>query len=152
MKILMVAPQPFFEPRGTPFSVLGRLKALSKLGHEVDLVTYHIGEDVAIPGVVIRRIPSIPFIRKISIGPSVKKLFLDMFLLVKTMSLLMRRRYDLLHSHEEASFFCVFFAKVFRVEKNVVVEVEYQLCRIRIRANTGAVNEIIPLWLRFHKN
>ena len=111
----MVAPQPFFEPRGTPFSVLGRLKALSKLGHEVDLVTYHIGEDVVIPDVVIRRIPDIPFIRKISIGPSAKKLFLDMFLLVKTMSLLMRRRYDLLHSHEEASFFCVFFAKVFRV-------------------------------------
>ncbi len=111
----MVAPQPFFEPRGTPFSVLGRLKALSKLGHEVDLVTYHIGEDVAIPDVVIRRIPSIPFIQKISIGPSVKKLFLDMFLIVKTLSLLLRRRYDLLHSHEEASFFCVLFAKVFRV-------------------------------------
>ncbi len=115
MKILMVAPQPFFEPRGTPFSVLGRLRALSKLGHEVDLVTYHIGEDVAIPNVRITRIPSIPFIRKISIGPSVKKLFLDVFLVIKTMTTLMSRRYDLLHSHEEASFFCVIFAKIFRM-------------------------------------
>ncbi len=111
----MVAPQPFFEPRGTPFSVLGRLKALSSLGHEVDLVTYHIGEDVAIPGVAIHRISSVPFIKKISIGPSLKKLFLDGFIFVKTATMLMRKRYDLLHSHEEASFFCIFFAKVFRV-------------------------------------
>jgi len=51
MKILMIAPQPFFEPRGTPFSVLGRLKAFSELGHEVDLVTYHVGQDVVIPKV-----------------------------------------------------------------------------------------------------
>ena len=115
MKILMVAPQPFFEPRGTPFSVLGRLKALSKLGHEVDLVTYHIGEDVAIPGVVIFRIPTIPFIKKISIGPSLKKLFLDGFLLTKTATMLIGKRYDLLHSHEEASFFSILFAKVFRI-------------------------------------
>ncbi|MCH7624768.1 MAG: glycosyl transferase family 1, partial [Chloroflexi bacterium] len=49
MKILMLAPQPFLEPRGTPFSVLGRLKALSQLGHKVDLVTYHLGSDVEIP-------------------------------------------------------------------------------------------------------
>ena len=38
MKSLMIAPQPFFQPRGTPFSVLGRLHALSELGHSVDLV------------------------------------------------------------------------------------------------------------------
>ena len=39
MKILMISPQPFFEPRGTPISVYQRLEALSALGHEIDLVT-----------------------------------------------------------------------------------------------------------------
>ena len=39
MKILMVAPQPFFEPRGTPISVYQRLEALSALGHHIDLLT-----------------------------------------------------------------------------------------------------------------
>ena len=113
MKILMVAPQPFFEPRGTPFSVLGRLRALSALGHEVDLVTYHIGEDVQVPGVKIFRTLRIPFITQISIGPSMLKLFLDGFLLVKTLWMLLTRRYDLLHTHEEASFFGFVFARLF---------------------------------------
>ena len=45
MRILMIAPQPFFQPRGTPFSVLARVRALTDLGHEVDLVTYPLGED-----------------------------------------------------------------------------------------------------------
>ena len=96
MKILMVAPQPFFEPRGTPFSVLGRLKALSALGHEVDLVTYHLGEDIPIPRVAIHRIPSIFFVKKIPIGPSLTKVFLDGFLLVKTIQMLFRSKYELL--------------------------------------------------------
>lgn len=115
MKILMIAPQPFFEARGTPFSVLGRLRALSALGHHVDLVTYHIGQDVEIPGLAIFRTPSIPFISQISIGPSVLKLFLDILLFAKTLWMLISRRYDLLHTHEEASFFGFILARVFRL-------------------------------------
>lgn len=39
LKILMVAPQPFFRPRGTPFSVLHRIRGLTTMGHKVDLIT-----------------------------------------------------------------------------------------------------------------
>lgn len=113
MKILMVAPQPFFEPRGTPLSVLGRLRAISILGHEVDLITYHIGQDVEIPGVAIYRTLPIPFIKHIPIGPSLKKLFLDCFLLLKTVRMLLTKQYDLVHTHEEAGFFGYFLAKWF---------------------------------------
>ena len=42
----MLAPEPFFEPRGTPFSEYHRIKAIGELGHNVDLVTYPIGRDV----------------------------------------------------------------------------------------------------------
>ena len=115
MKILMLAPQPFFEPRGTPFSVLGRLKALSELGHEVDLLTYHVGQDVAVPGVSIHRTPKIPFIKKVKIGPSLIKVLLDVLLLFTAVRFLLKARYDLLHTHEEASFFGVVLAKVFRI-------------------------------------
>jgi glycosyltransferase involved in cell wall biosynthesis len=111
----MLAPQPFFEPRGTPFSVLGRLKALSALGHEVDLVTYHVGQDVSIPGVVIHRTWRVPFIKRVKIGPSLPKLFLDFLLLVKAVQLLRKNRYDLLHTHEEASFFGIMLARLFRI-------------------------------------
>ncbi len=42
----MIAPEPFFEPRGTPFSEFHRIRALTELGHQVDLVTYPFGHDV----------------------------------------------------------------------------------------------------------
>jgi hypothetical protein len=46
----MIAPEPFFEPRGTPFSEFHRIRALTALGHQVDLVTYPFGQAVTIPG------------------------------------------------------------------------------------------------------
>ncbi len=113
MKILMIAPQPFFLPRGTPLSIRGRLTALSALGHQVDLLTYHIGETIRIPNVVISRIPRVPFIREIPIGPSVRKLFLDLLMLIKAFGMLARGRYDLIHTHEEGSFLGVGLARIF---------------------------------------
>ena len=79
--ILMIAPEPYFEPRGTPISIYFRCLALTKIGYQVDLLTYSIGEDKSMPGLNIYRIPRIPFINKIKIGPSFVKLFLDCFLM-----------------------------------------------------------------------
>src|SRR5262245_32326401 len=36
LRILMIAPEPFFQPRGTPFSEFHRIRALTDLGHEID--------------------------------------------------------------------------------------------------------------------
>lgn len=105
MKILMLAPEPFFQPRGTPISVHFRLKALSGMGHEVDLITYPLGEDRAFPGLRILRVPRWPGLRRIRIGPSPAKLPLDAMLMLRAMERLATRRYDLVFSHEEAAFF-----------------------------------------------
>jgi glycosyltransferase involved in cell wall biosynthesis len=113
MKILMIAPQPFFTPRGTPFSVLYRLHALSKLGHTIDLVTYHLGENISIENVTIHRIPNIPFVRNIEVGPSKKKIVLDVFIILKALRLLIQHHYDVIHSHEEAGFFSTYLSKMF---------------------------------------
>ncbi len=115
MRILMLAPQPFFQPRGTPISVYFRLKTLSSLGHEVDLVTYHLGEDKEFPGLQIYRIPNLPGIKKIKIGPSWAKLPLDLFLFFKTLGRLFRKRYDLIFSHEEAGWFGTALARIWRI-------------------------------------
>lgn len=115
MRVLMVAPEPFREPRGTPISIFQRLHGLSELGHEVDLVTYPVGEDVDIPGVRINRTLRPPFIRQVKIGPSLAKLFLDFLLVWKAVVMLSRTRYDVIHSHEEAAFFCAILGALFRV-------------------------------------
>ncbi len=115
MKILMIAPQPFLQPRGTPISVYQRLNGLSTLGHDVDLVTYHIGRDVDIPQVAIYRSPRVPFINKVRIGPSFAKIPLDIVLFFKALWMIMTRRYDAIHSHEEAAFFAMLLGAIFRV-------------------------------------
>jgi len=102
MKVLMIAPQPFFTPRGTPFSIRGRIQALVALGHSVDLVTYHLGEDVSLPGLRIYRTPWIPWMRHVRIGPSYAKIVLDVLLFGLAVSRLLIQRYDVIHTHEEA--------------------------------------------------
>lgn len=111
----MIAPEPVFTPRGTPFSVIYRIKALSELGHNIDLLTYHIGEDIDIKNLKIHRTLKIPFIKHIKVGPSIIKIFLDILLLIKTIWFLLRNKYDIIHSHEEAAFFSIILSKVFRI-------------------------------------
>lgn len=102
MRVLMIAPEPFLEKRGTPISVLCRIRAMQELGHQVDVVTYHLGES---PGNDVRlfRIPRVPFLRGVKIGPSLAKVPLDLLLLFRSWSLLRARKYDCIHTHEEAA-------------------------------------------------
>src|SRR5215218_4404917 len=80
MHILMIAPEPFFEPRGTPFSEYHRIRALLELGHTVDLVTYPFGKDVSMAGLRIFRCLRPPFVHEVRIGPSLAKIPLDLTL------------------------------------------------------------------------
>jgi len=110
----MISPQPFFEPRGTPISVYQRLEALSMLGHEIDLITYHIGRDVEFQNVKIHRVMKVKQIQHVRIGPSRAKLFLDVLIFFKAIWMLFGKRYDVIHTHEEASFFGMFLSWIFR--------------------------------------
>ncbi|MEZ5318603.1 MAG: glycosyltransferase family 4 protein [Vicinamibacterales bacterium] len=115
MHILMIAPEPFFEPRGTPFSEFHRLRALTTLGHTVDLVTYPFGRDVTMPGLRIYRCPRPPFVRRVRIGPSWAKVPLDVSLAAAALWRAFRGRYDAVHSHEEGGGIGVVLAAVLRV-------------------------------------
>src|SRR5712692_9444784 len=84
VRILMIAPEPFFEPRGTPFSEFHRIRALVDLGHRVDLVTYPFGQPVSMPGLRVFRSLKPPFMRNVKIGPSGPKLLLDALLALTT--------------------------------------------------------------------
>lgn len=115
MKILMIAPEPFFEPRGTPFSEYYRIQSLIRLGHTVDLVTYPLGRDVEMEGLRIIRSLRVPGIRRIKTGPSFAKLPLDFFLFFRAWRQLRQETYHLIHSHEEANIMGVFLGRRFRI-------------------------------------
>jgi glycosyltransferase involved in cell wall biosynthesis len=108
----MIAPEPFFEPRGTPFSEYHRIRALLELGHTVDLVTYPFGSDVEMPGLRIFRCLRPPGVRHIGIGPSLAKVPLDAALTLTAMRRIVAARYDAVHSHEEGSFIGVLLAGI----------------------------------------
>ena len=111
----MIAPQPFFEPRGTPFSEFHRIRALTALGHQVDLVTYPFGDDVEMPGLRIFRCARPPFVRRVKIGPSLAKIPLDLQLMLTALGRVVAERYDAVHSHEEGGLIGVVLAAAMRV-------------------------------------
>src|SRR5262249_41467850 len=101
VRILMIAPEPFFEPRGRPFSEFHRIRALTALGHQVDLVTYPFGQTVTMPGLRVFRSVRPPFVRGVKIGPSLAKIPLDVLLTLTVLRRVAAERYDAIHSHEE---------------------------------------------------
>ena len=115
MHILMIAPEPFFEPRGTPFSEFHRIRALTSMGHTVDLVTYPFGRDVEIPGLRIFRAIRPPGISRIGIGPSWTKVPLNIMLTLTAFRRAISGRYDAVHSHEEGGGIGVVLASMLRV-------------------------------------
>jgi glycosyltransferase involved in cell wall biosynthesis len=113
-RALVISPQPFFSPRGTPLSVYYRALVTAESGVQIDLLTYGEGQDVEIPGLRIIRIPRFRRLGHVKTGPSLLKLFLDVFLMAWTIALLIRRRYAFVHAHEEAVFYCRLLQPIFR--------------------------------------
>jgi glycosyltransferase involved in cell wall biosynthesis len=104
VRILILAPHPFFQPRGTPIAVRQVLEFLSSRGHQLDLLTFHEGENIAIPNCRIHRIARPPWIRNVRAGFSLKKVVCDVLMFVKCVQMVRRNRYDLIHAVEESAF------------------------------------------------
>lgn len=104
MRILLLAPHPFYLERGTPIAVNLLLGALSEAGHTVDLLTYHEGSDVRYPGLTIHRIPRPPFVRRVGPGPTWKKIVCDLAMARAASRLARQNAYDLVHAVEESAF------------------------------------------------
>ena len=114
MKGLVIAPQPFFTYRGTPFSVYYRAMVMAELENELDLLTYGEGYDIDIPNVRVIRVPRIRCLGETKVGPSWPKFLYDIFLFFRMLGLLLRNRYDYVHAHEEAAIIAAIMKPVFR--------------------------------------
>ncbi len=104
MRILVLAPHPFFQARGTPLAVKTVLEFLSARGHQVDVLTFHEGENVEIANCRIHRTGRLPWIRNIRPGFSIKKVICDLFMFAKCLRMVRQNRYDLIHAVEESAF------------------------------------------------
>jgi glycosyltransferase involved in cell wall biosynthesis len=114
LRILFLAPQPFFEVRGTPLAVLAMVRALSALGHQVDLLTYPQGAATETGAVRHLRSPRLP-VGRVRAGASLAKLALDVPFVAAAAWRLLRGRYDVVHAVEEAAHLIAPVARVLAV-------------------------------------
>ena len=111
MKILFLAPQPFFEVRGTPLAVLHMVRALAALGHEVDLLTFPQGEPAPMAGVRHLRSLRVP-VGRVKAGPSLAKMLLDLPFMAEAVWRMAAGRYDVVHAVEEAAHLAAPFTRL----------------------------------------
>lgn len=114
LRILFLAPQPFFEVRGTPLAVLHLTRALAGLGHEVDLLTFPQGEAAENEGVRHLRSLRLP-VGRVKAGPSLAKLLLDVPFVAEAALRLAFGGYDVVHAVEESAHLVAPFARLFDV-------------------------------------
>jgi glycosyltransferase involved in cell wall biosynthesis len=113
MNILFVAPQPFLVNRGTPIAVKEMIEALGLMGHNIDLLTYHLGETPKLKNVRVCRIPDNP-IRNVPTAFSINKLILDIPLAIKLLKMSASKKYDVIHCVEESIFIALFMKWIHR--------------------------------------
>jgi glycosyltransferase involved in cell wall biosynthesis len=100
LRIAMVAACPFPSPRGTPVRIRRLAEALCRRGHDVHVVTYHLGEPLDAPPFRLHRIRDFCLYRRTSAGPTYRKLFLLDPLLARALrKCLSRCNIDLIHAH-----------------------------------------------------
>jgi glycosyltransferase involved in cell wall biosynthesis len=112
VKILVLAPHTFFQARGTPLALKTVLEFLSARGHDVDVLTFHEGENVEIANCRIHRIARPFWIRNIRPGFSTKKVICDVFMFAKCLRMMRKGGYDLIHAVEEAAFIAAAMQKI----------------------------------------
>jgi glycosyltransferase involved in cell wall biosynthesis len=115
MRVLFLAPQPFYEERGTPIAVDRALQVLCERDDTIDLVAYHQGKDVSYKNVTLHRIPRVPFAQNIRPGLSAKKIICDAVMLVVVLRLALRNRYQLVHAVEESVFIALLLKWLFGI-------------------------------------
>lgn len=137
MNIGIIAPCPFVVDRGTPLRILGFCTGFSELGHNVTVCTYHLGRDVHLKNVTVKRIPHISLYKKISAGPSLGKPFIDLILLKKVFQVFSEYDFDFIFgAHFEGALIGILLKKfhdiplIFDVHSSLFAEmVTYDIVR-----------------------
>jgi len=97
VKVIHIAPTPFFANRGCHIRIRNEIDGLTRKGVKVILCTYGLGNDVQ--GIDIRRIVSIPGYRQTRAGFSPYKFIADFLLFFLVLKTAWKEKPDILHGH-----------------------------------------------------
>ncbi|MEM1261947.1 MAG: glycosyltransferase [Pseudomonadota bacterium] len=142
MKILLVAPQPYYAERGTPIAVRLLARTLASLGHDVDLLAYPFGDDPNDKNVRVHRCARLPGFRSMPIGFSFAKLCYDVPLSLSVIGRQLRHRYDVIHAVEESVYPALLASIVGRTR--VVYDMDSSLVE-QLAASGGVAKTVRPI-------
>lgn len=97
IKVLHIAPTPFFADRGCHIRIRNEIESLFGRPVTVLLCTYHLGQDIQ--GLDIRRIPRIPGYKKLDAGYSPFKFPADILLFFLVLKTCWQEKPEILHGH-----------------------------------------------------
>ena len=97
LRVVMIAPTPFFSDRGCHVRILEETRALLRAGAQVTVCTYFLGDTPE--GIEVRRTARLPGYGKRSAGPAWGKLALDLMLLTVVRRAVREQNPQVLHAH-----------------------------------------------------
>lgn len=136
LRVLMIAPTPFFSDRGCHVRILEEIRALQTREIQVLLVTYPNGNDVE--GVATERVGQWTGYTRPEAGPHAFKPFLDILLFFKTLGAARRFRPHLIHAHLHEGCLIGWFIARWR---RIPLLFDYQGGFARELAHHGLVNQ-----------
>lgn len=99
LRVAIVAACPFPANHGTPGGIREKAEALVELGHEVHIVTYAQCQSTQpVVGPTVHRIPRVGPVDRIVVGPSFARMYWDVLLAFKTISVAMEHDVDVIHA------------------------------------------------------
>lgn len=99
LKICVLAACPFPANHGTPGSIRELVEATAERGHEVHVVTYHLGESLPLRNVHLHRIADWTGEKSITVGPTRYRPLYDFQMIFTALKVMRRHRVDLIHAH-----------------------------------------------------
>jgi glycosyltransferase involved in cell wall biosynthesis len=99
LRVCAFAACPFPANHGTPGSIREMLEGVAELGHEVHVVTYHFGENIALRGVHLHRIPRWTNESTVVVGPTSMRPIYDALMVTTGLGVIRRFHPDVLHAH-----------------------------------------------------
>lgn len=81
----------------------------------VDMIVYPEGEDITLPKVSVYRVPFTSNIKDVRPGFSLKKIYIDFFMLFYTWKKVHSGKYSMIHAGEESVFIAMLMKMIYKI-------------------------------------
>ena len=99
LRIGVLAACPFPANHGTPGSIREIAEAMAERGHDVRVVTYHIGQDIPLAGVILHRITPLTGESAVVVGPTLRRPLYDLQMVFQAVKVIRQHKIDIIHAH-----------------------------------------------------